>query len=72
MRSKSRTERVVDLHEAGTLEAVSAYVMHERPHDTMSPILFLVGGNGPRRHEALPYAAYLVASFCVSAAALRR
>ena len=50
VRSKSRTERVVDLHEAGTLEAVSAYVMHERPHDTMSPILFLVGGNGPRRH----------------------
>jgi hypothetical protein len=41
VRSKSRTERVVDLHEAGTLEAVSAYVMHERPHDTMSPILFL-------------------------------
>jgi integrase len=59
VRSKSRTERVVDLHEAGTLEAVSAYVMHERPHDTMSPILFLVGGNGPRRHEALSYAALL-------------
>jgi integrase/recombinase XerD len=57
VRSKSRTERVVDLHEAATLEAVSAYVMHERPHDTMSPILFLVGGNGPRRHEALSYAA---------------
>jgi hypothetical protein len=34
VRSKSRTERVLDLHEAGTLEAVSAYVMHERPHDT--------------------------------------
>jgi len=59
VRSNSRTERVVDLHEAGTLEAVSAYVMHERPHDTMSPILFLVGGNGPRRHEALSYAALL-------------
>src|SRR5260370_1277165 len=57
VRSKSRVERVVDLHEAATLEAVSAYVMHERPHDTMSPILFLVGGNGPRRHEALSYAA---------------
>src|SRR5271166_2991190 len=57
VRSKSRTERVVDLHEAATLETVSAYVMHERPHDTMSPILFLVGGNGPRRHEALSYAA---------------
>ena len=57
VRSKSRTERIVDLHEAATLEAVSAYVMYERPHDTMSPILFLVGGNGPRRHEALSYAA---------------
>jgi integrase/recombinase XerD len=57
VRSKSRTERVVDLHEAATLEAVSAYVMHERPYDTVSPILFLVGGNGPRRHEALSYAA---------------
>jgi len=56
-RSKSRTERVVDLHEAATLEAVSAYVMHERPKDTDCPILFLVGGNGPRRHEALSYAA---------------
>lgn len=57
VRSKSRTERVVDLHEAATLEAVSAYVMHERPQDTDCPILFLVGGNGPRRHEALSYAA---------------
>lgn len=57
VRSKSRTERIVDLHEAVTLEAVSAYVMQERPHDTASPILFLVGGNGPRRHDALSYAA---------------
>jgi integrase/recombinase XerD len=57
VRSKSRTERVVDLHEAVTLEAVSAYIMQERPHDTASPILFLVGGNGPRRHDALSYAA---------------
>ena len=57
VRSKSRAERVVDLHEAATLEAVGAYVMHERPQDAMSPILFLVGGNGPRRHEALSYAA---------------
>lgn len=57
VRSKSRTERIVDLHEAATLEAVSDYVMHERPQDTDCPILFLVGGNGPRRHEALSYAA---------------
>ena len=57
VRSKSRTERVVDLHEAATLEAVSAYVMHERPQDTDTPILFLVGGKGARRHEALSYSA---------------
>jgi integrase len=57
VRSKSRAERVVDLHEGATLAAVSAYVMHERPQDTISPILFLVGGNGPRRHDALSYAA---------------
>jgi integrase len=57
VRSKSRTERVVDLHEAATFEAISAYVMHERPQDTDCPILFLVGGNGPGRYEALSYAA---------------
>ena len=57
VRSKSRTERVVDLHEAATLEAVSAYVMRERPQDTDAPFLFLVGGRGPRRYEALSYAA---------------
>lgn len=56
-RSKSRVERVVDLHEAATLESVSAYVMHERPQDTYTPILFLVGGHGPRRHVALSYSA---------------
>lgn len=69
VRSKSRVERVVDLHEAATLEAVSAYVMHERPHDTMSPILFLVGGKGARRHEALSYAALvrLFARACIRA-----
>jgi integrase/recombinase XerD len=52
VRSKSRTERVVDLHEAGTLEAVSAYVMHELRTTRCRPTLFLVAGNGPRRHEA--------------------
>lgn len=57
VRSKSRTERVVDLHEAATLEAVSVYVMHERPRNTEAPILFLVGGLGPRRHDALSYSA---------------
>jgi integrase/recombinase XerD len=56
-RSKSRTERIVDLHEAVTLEAVSAYIMSERPCEATSPLLFLVGGQGPRRAEPLSYAA---------------
>jgi integrase len=56
-RSKSRTERIVDLHEAVTLEAVSAYVMSERPVEATSPLMFLVGGHGPRRNEPLSYAA---------------
>jgi len=56
-RSKSRTERIVDLHEAVTLEAVTAYVMSERPSHATSPILFLVGGRGSRREEPLSYAA---------------
>jgi integrase/recombinase XerD len=42
--SKSRVERVVDSHEAVTLETVSTYVMTERPSDGPSPFLFLVGG----------------------------
>jgi integrase/recombinase XerD len=56
-RSKSRTERVVDLHEAATLEAVSAYVMGERPADAETSLVFLVGGKGQRRGEPLSYAA---------------
>jgi integrase len=56
-RSKSRTERIVDLLEAVTLEAVSAYVMSERPQDAISPLIFLVGGGGPKRNEPLSYAA---------------
>jgi integrase/recombinase XerD len=57
VRQKSRTERVVDLHEAVTLDAVGAYVMSERPADAETPILFLVGGRGRRRREPLSYAA---------------
>ena len=57
VRSKSRSERVVDLHESATLEAVSGYVMTEGPQDTDSPFLFLVGGSGLRSHEALSYSA---------------
>ena len=55
-RTKSRTERVV-LHEPGTLEALNRYVMDERPNDSRSPIVFLVGGRGSRRCEPLSYAA---------------
>ncbi|NBM14240.1 tyrosine-type recombinase/integrase [Streptomyces sp. GC420] len=54
-RSKSRYERVVDLHEAETLAAVSAYVMGERPAEADSRLVFLIGGRGTRRLEALSY-----------------
>ena len=54
-RTKSRTERVVDLLQPETLQAVSEYVMHERPADASSPYVFLVGGRGKRRHEPLGY-----------------
>ncbi len=54
-RSKSRYERVVDLHEPETLAMVSAYVMDERPAGGDSPLVFLIGGRGKRRLEALSY-----------------
>jgi integrase len=57
VRGKSRRERVVDLHLPRTLEAVSRYVLHERPTDAESPFVFLVGGNGVRRDEPLSYQA---------------
>jgi integrase len=57
LRTKSRVERVVDLHEPVTLEAVNTYVMTERPTDAPSPFVFLVGGRGRRRHEPLSYPA---------------
>ena len=57
LRTKSRVERMVDLHEPATLEAVNTYVMTERPRDAASPFLFLVGGRGRRRHDPLSYAA---------------
>lgn len=56
-RPKSRVERVVDLHEPETLDAVNTYVMSERPTDALSPFVFLVGGGGKRREEPLSYAA---------------
>jgi integrase/recombinase XerD len=57
VRTKSRIERVVDLHEPVSLEAVNTYVMTERPADAPSPFVFLVGGRGRRRHDPLSYAA---------------
>lgn len=54
-RTKSRTERVVDLLQPETLQSVSDYVMFERPTDTESPYVFLVGGRGKRRGEPLGY-----------------
>jgi integrase/recombinase XerD len=55
IRSKSRYERVVDLHEPEALAAVSAYVMGERPSDADTPLVFLIGGRGVRRLEPLGY-----------------
>jgi integrase len=71
-RTKSRVERVVDLHEADALAAVSAYVAQERPRDTGSRYVFLVGGRGQRRTEPLGYAA-LVRLFarCCARAGIR-
>lgn len=54
-RAKARRERVVNLHEPRTLDAVSRYVLHERPLDSDSPSVFLVGGSGPRRREPYSY-----------------
>jgi integrase len=56
-RAKASHERVVDLHEPRTLDAVSRYVLHERPIDADSPFVFLVGGAGARRSEPLSYQA---------------
>jgi integrase/recombinase XerD len=57
VRAKSRTERVVDLHEAATLAALNDYVLSERPRDTASPYIFLVGGRGAKALQPLSYAA---------------
>lgn len=56
-RAKARHERVVDLHQPRTLDAVSRYVLHERPLEADSPFVFLVGGVGMRRCEPLSYQA---------------
>jgi integrase len=54
-RGKSRQDRVIDLHDGLTLAAINEYVMSERPTDTGSRWLFLVGGGGTRRAEPLGY-----------------
>src|SRR6266700_1610882 len=51
VRTKSRIERIVDLLQPETLQAVSDYVMSERPQEVESPYVFLVGGKGKRRNE---------------------
>lgn len=56
-RSKSRVERVVDLHDGETLETLNTYVMHERPLDAEAPFVFLVGGGGVNRRDPLSYSA---------------
>jgi integrase len=56
-RAKARHERVVDLHEPRTLDAVNRYVLHERPIEGESRFVFLVGGTGARRCEPLSYQA---------------
>jgi integrase/recombinase XerD len=51
----SRTERAVDLLQPETLQAVSDYVMYERPSESESSYVFLVGGRGKRHCEPLSY-----------------
>lgn len=55
VRSKSHFERIVDLHEPEVLAALSAYVLTERPCEADTTLVFLVGGRGRRRCEALGY-----------------
>jgi integrase len=55
VRTKSRVERVVDLYEPESLQAVSNYVMQERPEDAQTSFVFLVGGHSARRHQPLGY-----------------
>ena len=54
-RTKSRRERIVDLREPEALQAVSNYIMYERPQEAGSALIFLVGGNGKRRCDPLSY-----------------
>jgi integrase/recombinase XerD len=64
VRGKSRQARVVDLHQLRTLDAVSRYVMQDRPTEAASPLVFLVGGRGARRREPLSYQAVVRGFAC--------
>jgi integrase len=55
VRTKSRVERVVHLYEPEALQALSDYVQWERPREAGTALVFLVGGKGQRRCEALGY-----------------
>ncbi|MEU4933225.1 tyrosine-type recombinase/integrase [Streptomyces yokosukanensis] len=55
VQQKSRRDRVVDLLEDRALPALNDYVLRERPTDTDSAWVFLVGGRGKRRTEPLSY-----------------
>jgi integrase/recombinase XerD len=57
VRTKSRTERVVDIYEPEALAALSHYVMSERPNNAPTSHLFLVCGAGLRAVEPIGYAA---------------
>jgi len=54
-RTKSRSERVVDLLEPETLPAVNAYVVHERPRVAAEQHVFLTGGAGRTAGQPLAY-----------------
>ncbi len=61
VRTKSRTERLVDLHEPEALQALSNYVMQERPTDAKTTLVFLVGGKGKNCTSPLSYSALVKA-----------
>lgn len=59
VRTKSRVERVVDLLDSETLQTVSHYIMSERPQNTTTSHVFLVGGNRADRTRSLSYYALI-------------
>jgi integrase len=59
VRSKSRSERVVDLYEGRALAALNAYVMNERPQEAETPLVFLISRRGAQRAEPLSYAGFV-------------